>query len=560
MSDVLFRDLLKAREHDRSWLQRAFLSDERRLAAGIERLIETAAIRVEVVSQHERISLETVTGPASRQRKIRFVDDPQAHPPDPNHPVSRVDRFALRSTLQVRTCLGCRGSGEGRCDHCSGTGALLGGHEAQIRSCEQCHGTGSTRHHECGGEGEVATWDEEVHAYTLEKHADTFLPEEAPSSARKAVEEWLGAHHDSTSDSLQKSAFAALGYETPELLSVIRRAEMRQSSYEHAARTHAARCLFVNARYSIVPMSACYARSEITSRQTRSWLVGRGRDAIELAPRPFVDPWKAMTWPGLAVGSATGLEAWMQLHGTSLALPFAATSAAVPAVLTGLAVAGLSGAGVGVQRILAGHRRAVRTIAVLACGGEPTLYLPCLAALGSHVRALEVLDRLWRRNLESLLGEAEASSFSRTLGLRTAHGDVVRLIEVADPHRLTPEEARRMTEASQGILFLETPESPQESLRSRIHSATTLRPTELSLLLDAHAEEADQRGRTPGNGLALGAIRRAFVGETKHTFDWAAVFVELWGPLSALLSEREGQRPARLRVTSPVRFATRARS
>ncbi len=572
---MLFRYLLKAREHDGSWLQRAFLSDERRLAAGLEKLVETGAIQLEVISQHERISVESTSAPASHQHRIAFVDDPQERLATPTSPVTRTDRFPLRATVKVRTCVGCRGTGRASCDECHGAGTARCRscssspladhicrvcHGTRLAPCSNCRSTGTVQHDHCRGEGEIVMWDEEVHSYSVLVQADVFLPDGAPAGAGKAVENWLKAHPESASGALAQCVEAALGYDTPELQSVVRRAEMRQASYEHAVRTQPGHCLFTRIAYRIVPISACFARTEVLSRQMRSWLIGRGAGAIEISPAKLMDPWKLTALPGLAVGTATGSEAWMLLHGSSWWLSEATVSVAVPALLSGVAMAGLASAGVGLRRVFAGRRRAVRTISVIACDGQPTLYLPCVAALGSYVGALEVLDRIWRCNLESLLGDAQSSRFSRTLGLRTSEGEIVRLVEVADPARLTADEVRRMTEATQGILFLETPEASQESLRSRIHAATIVRPTELRLMIDPHAEEAGEDGRTPSNRLALEVVRRAFTGERKGSFDWSGIFAELWGPISAFLSEREGPRPVGLRAVPAPRLARRARS
>ena len=63
MSDVLFRYLLTARRRERSTWRRLLLADDPLLEAGIEQLVETAAARVEVTSQHERVTMESVTVP-----------------------------------------------------------------------------------------------------------------------------------------------------------------------------------------------------------------------------------------------------------------------------------------------------------------------------------------------------------------------------------------------------------------------------------------------------------------------------------------------------------------
>ena len=101
MSDVLFRYLLTARQRERSAIRRLFLADDPLLEAGVEQLVETAAARVGVTSQHERVDTREVTVPASRRRSVRFYDVAQPNRPQAGHFEQRSEEFPLKGTLKV---------------------------------------------------------------------------------------------------------------------------------------------------------------------------------------------------------------------------------------------------------------------------------------------------------------------------------------------------------------------------------------------------------------------------------------------------------------------------
>ena len=120
MSDVLFRYLLTARRRDKSVFRRLVFADEPLLEAGVEQLVETAAARIEVTSQHERVTRRQDTVPASHRHRVRFFDVAQPNRPRPGRFEERFEEFPLGPTLKVYTCDGCGGSGKVRCRRCSG--------------------------------------------------------------------------------------------------------------------------------------------------------------------------------------------------------------------------------------------------------------------------------------------------------------------------------------------------------------------------------------------------------------------------------------------------------
>jgi hypothetical protein len=175
-------------------------------------------------------------------------------------------------------------------------------------------------------------------------------------------------------------------------------------------------------------------------------------------------------------------------------------------------------------------------IAVLPCSGERSVYLPCLAAVGSLVGRLEVLDHTYRKDLQSLLGEAQPPAQSQSIAVRTGSGQCVRLIEVAQPERLSRGEWSRLARAVDGVIYLATQESTEGALRSRLERSVEHAPTEVLLHVDAGSLESDPAGRTGGNALALEAIRRSFTHRSETSLDWPAVFDVLWKPVSSVLN------------------------
>lgn len=561
MADVLFRYMLAARAHDGAWHQRAFLADERLLAAGVERVIETAAIRVEVVSQHARVARASVVVPASKVHDVTFVEEVWPDEPEAGRFETRTERFPLAGTLKVEQCepcrgagivnCGCQGTGQVTCARCNGTGRVFGEtrcsgcHGDGHNRCERCRGRGFFKHLECDGEGKIASWDEEVRTYTVKRVRDALLPPEAPLRAMAtAADEWLAKHGDVLPGISEDAFSAALGYFTPELGLMLAAARRVESTFQLKARTDPEPCLFSAVRLQCVPVSACLIRAERSGVVSRFWLVGRGEEAIEIRPRSRIDPWKSVGWPGLFAGGVA-----------AFGLP---TAGAAMLPLTAVAALGLGVAGVGLKRFLVGSGEPVRTVAVIPCSGQPTLYLTCLTTLGGYLNRLELRDRAFKTSIESMMGSPRPPHQSQTVVVKTDRDELVRLIEITQADRLSRPELARMMESVNGVLFLEDPEHSADALRKEMHIATAVRPPEVRLLVEADQSEADEHGLAPGGGVALEAARRAWTKEAPRQLDWPAVFERLWSPVTMVLS---GLRVPviRRRLASPLKLAVRRR-
>ena len=144
-----------ARERDRSPYQRFVATDEQLLEAGLEQLVESAAARLTIRSQHEVHFRRNVEVPASEHLETTFYDAAEPERPTPGEVEDRTDVFPLRATLAVGTCGQCRGKEEISCGRCRGQKKI---------SCLRCRGTGQssigtigTRGrsacHICGGSG-----------------------------------------------------------------------------------------------------------------------------------------------------------------------------------------------------------------------------------------------------------------------------------------------------------------------------------------------------------------------------------------------------------------------
>jgi hypothetical protein len=545
MADVLFRYLLAARSRDRGWLQRVFLADERLLAASVERLLETAAIRIDIASQHMREREATVVAWPSRLPHVQFYDKPEPRPPQAPQLETRSEAFPLRSTLQVDPCAECEGNGylkcscdRGRvsCGWCSGTGrqrvqdtacSVCGGDG--LLTCGDCRGSGNVQHMRCGGEGKVATWREKIYSYTVKRQSQTVSPVDCPPRVAAAVEAWLEEHDEVLETLTGEAASTQLGYSTAHANAVVSLATHARDVRVHRAKTDPEECLFVETQSRCVPVSACVLRSERWARREEFWLVGRGAEAIELKPAARADRWKLAALPGLALGAASAAEMLAQLHGFSLLAPELLTGAAAAAA-TGLSMLGFAAAGIGFKRMWMGQGDPVRTIAVLPCAGQSTAYLSCLASIGAFVHRLDVLDRSYKTTLEALMGTARAPHQSQTIVLRTEKGELVRLIEIAGCDQLAPVELEHMARTVDGVVFLEQPGHLADELRGRLRSASPARPAEASLMLSGVGEPAAE------NTVDLERIRRAFTREIDVVIEWPAVFSELWSPVGSIVA------------------------
>jgi hypothetical protein len=561
MADVLFRYLLTARSQDRSWYQRAFLADERLLAAALESLVETAALRVEVASQHARIRRAHVIAWPSRLAEIQFYDQPEPRAPEAPHLETRSEAFPLRETLEVTSCDGCKGTGvidcvcgtgEVTCSSCQGLrnfGSCVACGGSGRVSCSRCHGNRILAHERCGGEGKIASYQEEIHSYAVKRQIHTVLPQNHPARLDGAIEKWLEEHDEVLPELSNEAITAHLGYCTDLAKGVVTAAERAREVRENRARADSETCLFVETRFRCVPVSACTLRSERSASAEELWLVGRGAQAIELRPQVRPDRWKVAGWPGLLIGLLGGAETFAELHGASLFLSPASLSVLGAAAAGAASLAGMVAAGVGLKRVWFGREDPVRTIVVLPCAGSSTLYLPCLAAVGSWLKRIEILDRSYKATLETLVGNPRPPHQSQTVVMRTWDDRLVRLIEIAQPGRLEQEELARMAQAADGVVFLEDAEHAADALRSNIHGATLARPPEARLIIETGTGEVRSGDATPDfppaepppEALSLETIRRAYIREIDFTPDWPAVFEEMWSPLASVLA---GKRPA----------------
>ncbi len=547
MSDVLFRYLLTARRRDRSVLRRLVFADEPLLAAGLEQLVETAAARVEVTSQHERVGQRTVTVPASRHRRVRFYDVARPNRPREGRFERRSEAFPLRPSLRIYPCTACGGAGEITCRRCAGRGVAgcptcgasrrRRGRRRACRvcggrgdaTCRRCRGRGRVTCGSCRGEGQLASWEVEVYQWLVASRAGEETPrltEEA--RVRHAFRRWLKADPDRVANFEPAAVEKHLGYRTPEALEVAARADAHRRRLEDEARSSADRYLFHRTDRSLAPVG--YTLMRLAGRGHGYWLVGRGEHAREVTPRGRPDAWKCLGWLGLGSGGTLGYEGVVQAW--DLALPVLeglTLFAEMPlALLAGGSAASWLLTLAGVRRL---HRRQapVQTVGLIVRGGRPTPFLTCLAYLGSYLGRLTVSDRAYDLQSERLLGRMRPDRQSESLSIELPDGRKVRLVEVARPDRLSDAQVRLMARALDAVMFLEAPEPKPSDLPQRVASAAPALPTG-ALAIGAGGDLREAAGPLP-----LETIRRTFVEDLAADVDWPAVFERMWRPLDALL-------------------------
>jgi hypothetical protein len=555
MADVLFRYLKMSRENVGSWQQRAFQTDERLLAAGLEKIVETAAIRVEFCSQLERTGIITGSAPASKWSEIPFVDAAVRNPPVAPRIETRADHFPLRKSLKIQICFPCNGQGVITCKICQGRGTAScrscdgRGYHTNLKlervpcrdcqgrgqwPCRECNEKGRYTHEACAGEGKVATWDEEVHTYSVNRIGETFLPPDAPPQAKELVDAWMEKHSRDLPEFSFEAVSTELGYATPELAAAVKQAESRRSAFSMKGGDWDDRGMFSAVSCRVVPMSACFVKSD-GKVPHRFWLVGRGEDAVEIRPERLVDQWRiAGVWGGV-VAIIAGIAALAGWHG--YALHPESSNVAIPAIFGVIALLGAVVAGVGVSRFVRGRRTTVHVITIVPCSGDATVYLPCLASLGPAARKLEVLDRSWTDGIQEHLREERPTPRTRTVVVRTNDDVFIRLVEVGQPERLSHDEWSRIAEISQGILYIEDDGAAAEPMKARLHASTTIRPAEVSLKVDTVTPECDRKGTTDLGDLALDGIRRVLIQMGRVSLDWVAIFDALWAPVAPIFSK-----------------------
>lgn len=541
MSDVLFRYLLMARRRDRSLWRRLLFADEQLLEAGVEQLVETAAARIAVTSQHERVNRHTVTRPASRRHRVTFYDVPRPNRPVPESFERRSEEFPLGPTLQVYTCPRCRGAGEIRCRRCRGRGAVRCGYcggrgrrggrrcvgcsGAGSKTCLRCSGRGRETCYECRGEGELASWEVEVYRWLIETRSGEEYPlQKHPGRLRRAFDRWLDVDPDRVASLEPAAAAEHLGYQTPEALEVAARADALRQRLEEEVRGLPDRYLFHRSDRSLAPVG--YTIVRLAGHARSYWLVGRGERALEVSPWPRLDGRKWLGWLGLPFGGTMAYEGVVQTYDLALAGLQLLSTVSAPWLA--------GGAGLGWLLLLAGVRRVlyrpppVLTVGLFPAGG-PTTFLTCLAYLGSYSGRLRVLDRAYDTQLERLLGAPRPDRQSESLTVELRDGRKVRLVEVADPARLPDDQLRLVLEALDGVLVLADTRRPAGELEARIRALGEIAPALATVVLDPAGELSAE----PPSALPLEALRRAFVARDDAAWDdW---FDRLWEPIGRLL-------------------------
>ena len=553
MSDVLFRYLLTARRRDQSAFRRLVFVDEPLLEAGVEQLVESAAARVEVKSQHERVTRRKETVPASRHRSVRFYEVATPTRPRQGTFERRSQEFPLQGTLKIYTCTNCHGSGEVRCRRCNGKGRIrcagcrgTGRSEGRGGSCRRCGGDGRVtcdrcrgrRRVTCGsclGEGKLASWEVEVYRWLIEERSGDELPLETEQArVAQAFDRWLEIDADRVVSFKPGKMAAHLGFETPETLAVALRAETRRQALEAEARRSGDRYLFHRTALSLTPVG--YTVLRWRKRARYYWLVGRGERALEVSPRGRLDGWKCTGWLGLGSGGVMGYESLAQAYELGLPLLEVLQLGAEPAWLAGGSLASWLLTALGVRRVRQ-HKPPVRTIGLLAPTGRPTSYLPCLAYVGSYLGQLRVIDSAYDIQSQRLLGRMRPARQSESLSIELPDGRKARLVEVANPHQLTESQLRLMVRALDGMIILRESEQTDDDLETRIVQVAETPPLIGSLLIGAHSgSRSDVDLRDADAGLPLETARRVFVRDMDTDFDWQLFFDRMWQPLAELLA------------------------
>ncbi len=563
MSDILFRYLLTARRRERSVFRRLFLADDPLLEAGVEQLVETAAARIEVKSEHERVSKRDVTVPASRRRTVRFYDVAQPTRPREGHFEQRSEEFPLRDTLRVYTCASCRGQGQVRCGRCTGRGKVrcfsCGGSGRDEtagrrrtcsscggsgqRSCSGCLGTGKVTCGKCRGEGRLASWEVEIYRWLIEERSEDELPPAAAQEprVRRRFRRWLKANREQVVSFEAAPAADHLGFETREALEVATRAGECVRRLEGEAQKSRDRYLFHRTGRSIAPVGYTVVRSSAGERTGRPggrvrfyWLVGRGEQALEVTTRGRPDGVKCLGWLGFGSGGVMAYES--VALALDQALPLLEAMAETHSLwLAEGSVASWLLALIAARRVRR-RKPPVPVIGVIVASGQPTAFLTCLAYLGSYLGRLEVLDRAYDIHSRRLLGKIRPNRQSESLGIELADGRRIRLVEVANPQNLSAEQLRMTAQALDAVIILEHPGQTAADLRVRISSAAEQPPTIGTLLID---DGMDLLGA--GAALPLEAVRQAFVEDFAGDVDWQALFDRMWRPLEGLLESAPAQ-------------------
>lgn len=568
MSDILPRFLIMARRRDQSILRRFFFADEPLLESGVEQLVESAAARVVVTSQHERVRKKTVTVPKSRHRGVRFYEAPEPNRPTPERFERRAESFPLRKTLKISrcgpcsgrgtvTCGPCFGRGQDRCKGCHGSGRAQSGSGRRWRKCRKCGGSGATPCRSCrgtglrqcppcAGEGRMATWKEVVHDYRLENRTVDRYPLAKPSNKlRQAFSGWLKADSDVVADFEPGTVASHLGYETPQALEVTRVAEQDCHRLAGEARASGDVYLFHKITRSLTPVGYSVVRR--AGHALYYWLVGRGEKAREISPAGRLDWLKILSGLSLGPWAAYSYQGLVQAFGLSGPLWNIPALAELSAMSLALGVASFGALMlVGLRRWLARPSR-VAALGFFHPSGEPTSMLPCLAYLGSYTGSLSVVDRAYATQTERLLGNLRPSHRSETLAIELADGRKVYLIDVARPHEIEDSQLKGLLEALDGAVILEDGAVILEdgddtsALESRLRS---LGPESLRIST-ARFNRDPEADPEKSSDLPIEALRAAFVGHFQADVDWNEMFGRLWQPVQRALEGPRHSDPLR---------------
>lgn len=552
MSDVLFRYLLTARSRDKSALRRLVFVDEPLLAAGVEQLVESAAARIEVKSQHERVERLSRTVPASRRHKVKFYDVARPNRPLEGHFERRREEFPLEKTLRVYLCTTCQGTGEVRCRTCSGQGRTRcrrcrGSGRSDSGRCRRCGGDGRLRCDRCRGrcrvtcgscrgEGQLASWESEIYRWLVENRSADEYPavQEKPRLVRP-FGEWLAIDKDRVA-SLQPAEVARhLGFETAESREVAKRAESTRLAIESEARLASDRYLFHRTEVSLTPVG--YTVSRLQGRAQTYWLVGRGERAVEAPPRGRLDGLKCTGWLGLGSGGAMAYESLMQTY--QLAAPLFESLQLLggiePVLLAGGSAASWLMTLAGVRRVNR-HKSSVQVIGLLPPSGRPTAFLSCLAYIGSYLGHLRVLDSAYDIQSQRLLGTMRNNHQSESLSIELPDGRKIRLVEVAQPLQLEPGQLRLMVRALDGMMILEEPQHDAPATRKLTARLEQVAEAPLTLRRLRIDRSAAARLDDVPDALPLESARCAFVHDMSGRVDWQQFFESMWRPLDELFA------------------------
>lgn len=548
--DALFHYLRSVRRRAQSWQDRLFLRDEGLLTAGIERLVETVAIEVEVFSQHEKVGTkfaERPYYPEGHPRAMPFHDGATPKGPKEGRFVDRTEGFHLRDDLEVKECDDCGGRGQFpctacdrqgtyECTKCGGTGF---GSEVPcgtcrgtgIATCQVCNGSGTAICSRCDGTGQVGTWTLAIHWWNVEQRSHLEMPVGSDKQLREASRGWTMSELERVSDLEPDTVARHLGYETPESREVVLRAIEKARQLEAAAHQSYGKCLFTRTYFYLVPIAQTVLRKGTKAHVL--WLVGHGANLREIKPRARLDPWKCLGWLGL------GVLGWLGL-GSLGVVPLPAALAAGGDLGAAMAVSGTMIAG-GLRQIF---HRALPMPVVAVLSTEPTPWLTCLAFVGSFTGRLKVLDRNYEQQLLRLLREPAARRRALNLSLVLDGVRRVRMVEVATFDRLPKDRLELMLGTVDALLLLQSDDRPEKDLLAPLQVLGDACPPFTTVPVDGKPKKLSGDDGSSDDassaGISVEALHRAYVEDMHSDVDWEAAFEQLWKPVEDLLGRVRG--------------------